>query len=160
MLVLGNNLQCKVYEILEIDFEEAMLLYHSFMGGVDNFDTLWDRSAGFNLKEHFKKWYNKSYLGILDLMCLNSIIDWNMLTWMDDSLHHNEVKKWRFMMRLMRNSLIFGTLFHKQRLLKKVTRLKWLKNQQSRASTKNHWGATPITGQTSEEISTLCLHII
>ena len=56
---LGKTFQWKGSDILELDFEEAMLLYHLFMGGINRSDQLQEIGAGFALKAHPQKWYKK-----------------------------------------------------------------------------------------------------
>jgi hypothetical protein len=48
------------------------------MFGVDKGDQIRVQGGGFSNKAHFKKWYKKTYLAILDCMMMNSLIAWNM----------------------------------------------------------------------------------
>ena len=47
------------------------------MGSVDRNDQMRVHGGGFSQKAHFKKWYKKVYLAIMDCMLLNSHIAWN-----------------------------------------------------------------------------------
>jgi hypothetical protein len=48
------------------------------MGSIDRNDQMRMHGGGFSNKVHFKKWYKKVYLAVLDCMMLNSLIAWNM----------------------------------------------------------------------------------
>jgi len=48
------------------------------MFGVDKGDQYRARGGGFANKAHFKKWYKKIYLGLLDIMLLNAWALYNM----------------------------------------------------------------------------------
>lgn len=52
--------------------------YQQDMGSIDRNDQMRMHGGGFSNKAHFKKWYKKVYLAILDCMLLNSWIAWNM----------------------------------------------------------------------------------
>ena len=48
------------------------------MFGVDKVNQIRVQGGGFSNKAHFKKWYKKSYLAILDGMLMTSLITWNL----------------------------------------------------------------------------------
>lgn len=52
--------------------------YQQDMGSIDRNDQMRMHGGGFSNKAHFKKWYKKVYLAVLDCMMLNSLIAWNM----------------------------------------------------------------------------------
>jgi len=56
----------------------VVLLYNATMFGVDKGDQIRMHGGGFARKAHFKKWYKKAFLAIIDCMLLNSLIAWNL----------------------------------------------------------------------------------
>ena len=48
------------------------------MFGVDKGDQIHVHMGGFAQKAHFKKWYKRIHLGVLDIMLMNSHIGWNL----------------------------------------------------------------------------------
>ena len=62
----------------EITCPKAVTTYQNTMFGVDKGDQIRVHGGGFSNKAHFKKWYKKSYLAILDCMMMNAYIAWNM----------------------------------------------------------------------------------
>ena len=52
--------------------------YQKTMFGVDKGDQIRVHGGGFLNKSHFKKWYKKTYLAILDCMLMNAHIAWNL----------------------------------------------------------------------------------
>ena len=57
---------------------QMLIRYQTNMGGIDNGDQMRCHMGGFATHVHFKKWYKKAGLGIMDTMLLNSFIAWNM----------------------------------------------------------------------------------
>ncbi len=55
----------------------AFIRYQETMGGVDKGDQIRDQMTGFSTKAHFKKWYKKTYLALLDVMLLNALVTYN-----------------------------------------------------------------------------------
>jgi Transposase IS4 len=51
--------------------------YQQDMGSIDCNDQMRMHGGGFSNKAHFKKWYKKVYLAVLDCMMLNAFIAWN-----------------------------------------------------------------------------------
>lgn len=47
------------------------------MGSIDKNDQMRLHGGGFSAKGHFKKWYKRVYLAILDTMLLNAYFAWN-----------------------------------------------------------------------------------
>ena len=62
----------------EITCPEAVMNYQRTMFGVDKGDQIRVHGGGFSNKAHFKKWYKKTYLAILDCMLMNAYIAWNL----------------------------------------------------------------------------------
>lgn len=56
----------------------VMMKYQQDMGSIDRSDQMRMHGGGFSNKAHFKKWYKKVYLAILDCMLVNSWIAWNL----------------------------------------------------------------------------------
>jgi hypothetical protein len=56
----------------------ALTHYQQHMGGVDKGDQMRTHFGGFAAQSHFKKWYKKTLMAILDCMLLNAIKLWNM----------------------------------------------------------------------------------
>jgi hypothetical protein len=50
------------------------------MGGVDRGDQIRGLFGGFAAQSHFKKWYKKTVMALLDFMLLNAWKMWNMST--------------------------------------------------------------------------------
>ena len=57
---------------------QALIRYQDNMGGIDRGDQMRSQMGGFATHGHFKKWYKKTALGIMDIMLLNALIAWNM----------------------------------------------------------------------------------
>ena len=51
--------------------EKCIKKYQQGMGGVDKFDQRNKAGGGFLKKAHFKKWYKKIHLGLMDYMLAN-----------------------------------------------------------------------------------------
>ena len=58
----------------------SLRMYQQNMFGVDKGDQMRCHGAGFSRRVHFKKWYKKVYLAILDCGLLNAYIAWNLST--------------------------------------------------------------------------------
>ena len=65
-------------EAKDIPCPDAINVYQKTMFGVDKGDQIRVHGGGFSNKAHFKKWYKKTYLAILDCMMMNAYIAWNM----------------------------------------------------------------------------------
>jgi Transposase IS4 len=65
-------------ERLSVPCPSAMVHYQQHMGGVDKMDQMRSHFGGFASQSHFKKWYKKSLMAILDCMLLNALNLWNM----------------------------------------------------------------------------------
>ena len=74
-----GEVQCQVRPNKE-DFNCPMPLirYQDNMGGIDHGDQMRSHFGGFATHGHYKKWYKKSALAIMDVMLLNAYIGWNM----------------------------------------------------------------------------------
>jgi hypothetical protein len=62
----------------QFDCPSALRHYQENMGGVDKGDQVRGHFGGFAAQSHFKKWYKKTLMAILDCMLLNGINLWNM----------------------------------------------------------------------------------
>jgi hypothetical protein len=56
----------------------ALVHYQNHMGGVDKGDQIRGHFGGFAAQSHFKKWYKKTVMALLDFMLLNAWKMWNM----------------------------------------------------------------------------------
>ena len=72
-----------------------MKMYQGTMYGVDKGDQMRMHFGGFSNKGHYKKWYKKSFLAVLDMMLLNSKLGWNMSA-KDPTLHRQELSRHDF----------------------------------------------------------------
>ena len=62
----------------EFQCPAALKHYQVNMGGVDRGDQIRSHKGGFAAQSHFKKWYKKSLMAVLDCMLLNAWRMWNM----------------------------------------------------------------------------------
>jgi hypothetical protein len=51
--------------------------YQKDMGSIDRSDQMRAHGGGFSNHNHFKKWYKQVFLGVLDVMLINSFLGWN-----------------------------------------------------------------------------------
>ena len=63
---------------VEVPCPDAVIQYQRTMFGVDKGDQFRMHGGGFSNKAHFKKWYKKTYLAMLDCMLMNATLAWNM----------------------------------------------------------------------------------
>lgn len=63
---------------LDVPCPIVLQQYQKNMFGVDKGDQMRAHGAGFSNRVHFKKWYKRVYLAILDCGLLNSLIAWNL----------------------------------------------------------------------------------
>ena len=56
----------------------SLVHYQQHMGGVDKADQMRSHFGGFASVSHFKKWYKKTLMTVLDCMLLNGFQLWNM----------------------------------------------------------------------------------
>jgi hypothetical protein len=54
----------------------GMIKYQQMMYAVDKGGQARAHFGGFSSKAHFKKWYKKQFLAILDCMLLNGLVAW------------------------------------------------------------------------------------
>jgi Transposase IS4 len=80
---------------IRYDCPMAMRMYQLWMLGVDKGDQMKAHWGGFSRKAHFKKWYKKIYLSILDAMILNGLVVWNDSA-LDVSLNRPTMKRHEF----------------------------------------------------------------
>ena len=62
----------------ELNCPNPLIVYQQNMGSVDKGDQMRIQGGSFGTKGHFKKWYEKIYLAVVDCMLLNSYIAWNL----------------------------------------------------------------------------------
>jgi Transposase IS4 len=90
----------------EFDCPNIIKKYQQTMFGVDKGDQLRMHGGGFSRKAHFKKWYKKIHLGILDIMLMNSYIGWNMATKATGSNKY-ALRRWEFYTAIAERMLHF-----------------------------------------------------
>ena len=73
---------------LEVTCPDAIIQYQRTMFGVDKGDQFRMHGGGFSNKAHFKKWYKKTFLAILDCMLMNAVLAWNMAATEDSTKLH------------------------------------------------------------------------
>jgi len=66
------------------------------MFGVDKGDQMRLHGGGFARKAHFKKWYKRSFMAVMDFMLLNSLIKWNMSVNENPDLHRSKFARHDF----------------------------------------------------------------
>jgi hypothetical protein len=74
----------------------ALVHYQQNMGGVDKGDQMRSHFGGFAAQSHFKKWYKKTVMAVLDCMLLNAINLWNMSA-TDRMPSRNSLKRYEFL---------------------------------------------------------------
>ena len=57
---------------------QILINYQKTMFGVDKGDQYRAAGMGFACKRHFRKWYKKALMGVLDFMLLNGFLAWRM----------------------------------------------------------------------------------
>ncbi|CAB9512517.1 unknown protein [Seminavis robusta] len=82
----------------QLDCPRAMIRYQKTMFGVDKGDEIRAHFGGFSTKAHFKKWYKRVFLAILDIMMMNARIAWNLSAQEKASRNRNELKRHDFML--------------------------------------------------------------
>jgi Transposase IS4 len=70
--------------------------YQRTMFGVDKADQIRMHFGGFASKSHFKKWYKKACMAILDCMLLNSYIAWNQAVESDPKSRQSSLKRYEY----------------------------------------------------------------
>ena len=65
---------------IEFNCPNILKMYQQTMGAIDRGDQMRVQGGGFATHVHFKKWYKRTYLAILDCMLLNAYIAWNLST--------------------------------------------------------------------------------
>jgi Transposase IS4 len=81
----------------------AIRHYQENMGGVDKGDQFRSHFGGFASQSHFKKWYKKVLMAILDCMLLNALNMWNLSV--DKVPLHRKMKCFEFL-QLLANELL------------------------------------------------------
>ncbi|CAB9531382.1 unknown protein [Seminavis robusta] len=81
----------------QLDCPTAMIRYQRTMFGVDKGDELRAHFGGFSTKAHFKKWYKRVFLAILDVMLMNAHIAWNLSAKEKASRNRNVLERHQFM---------------------------------------------------------------
>ena len=82
-----------------VDCPQVVMHYQQNMGGVDRGDQKRDHFGAFAAKAHFKKWYKKTVMALLDCMMMNAIIMWNMSLESDaaKAMGRKKMERWEFM---------------------------------------------------------------
>jgi Transposase IS4 len=62
----------------DVPCPSCLMRYQRTMFGVDKGDQMRVHGGGFAAKAHYKKWYKKQFLAIIDCMLLNAFVAWNM----------------------------------------------------------------------------------
>jgi hypothetical protein len=70
----------------EFPCPSVLMKYQRDMGSIDRSDQMRMHGGGFSNHNHFKKWYKKVYLAVLDCMLINSFLAWNK------SIEHNPTR--------------------------------------------------------------------
>jgi hypothetical protein len=63
---------------ISVPCPKAIIHYQENMGGVDRGDQMRAHFGGFASQGHFKKWYKKTLMAVLDCMLHNARLLWNM----------------------------------------------------------------------------------
>jgi Transposase IS4 len=90
---------------MTIPCPRGMIRYQDTMYAVDKGDQKRAHFGGFSVKAHFKKWYKKQFLGILDCMLMNGHVGWNMSAEEKKSRGRNELKRHEYMMSVAESML-------------------------------------------------------
>ena len=56
----------------------AIVHYQQHMGAIDRADQMRAHFGGFAAQSHFKKWYKKVIMAVMDCMLLNGLVMWNL----------------------------------------------------------------------------------
>ncbi|CAB9517269.1 unknown protein [Seminavis robusta] len=88
-----------------LDCPKAIIGYQTTMFGIDKGDQIRDHFGGFSTKAHFKKWYKKIFLALLDCMLLNGLVAWNLSVDEDRLKIRNKLKRHEFMMMVAESLL-------------------------------------------------------
>ena len=85
----------------------ALVAYQQNMGGVDRGDQMRAHFGGFAGQSHFKKWYKKTVMAILDCMLVNGLLLWNLSAEkMDDRF---KLTRYNFMHMVADKLMVFET---------------------------------------------------
>lgn len=63
---------------MTFDCPRVLIRYQQTMGAIDKGDQMRSHGGGFAARGHFKKWYKRVYLAIMDCGLLNSYLAWNL----------------------------------------------------------------------------------
>ncbi|CAB9517121.1 unknown protein [Seminavis robusta] len=88
-----------------LDCPKAIMGYQATMFGIDKGDQIRDHFGGFSTKAHFKKWYKKIFLALLDCMLLNALVAWNLSVDEDRLKIRNRLLRHEFMMTVAESLL-------------------------------------------------------
>ena len=82
-----------------VECPQVVIHYQKHMGGVDRGDQKRGHFGAFASKGHFKKWYKKTVLALLDCMMMNALIMWNMSLESDaaKAMGRKKMERWEFM---------------------------------------------------------------
>ena len=77
-LGVGNVRRRTGQETISVPCPKTIIHYQENVGGVDRADQMRAHFGGFAAMGHFKKWYKKTLLAVLDMMLHNARLMWNM----------------------------------------------------------------------------------
>jgi len=82
-----------------VDCPQVLIHYQANMGGVDRGDQKRGHFGAFASYAHFKKWYKKTVMALLDCMMMNAHIMWNMSLESDaaKAMGRKRLERWEFM---------------------------------------------------------------
>ena len=72
--------------LIDVECPNDIILYQQNMGGVEHGDQHWIVGAGFSNVAHFKKWYKKAFMGVVNFSVLQAFTVWNL--WVDQIHEH------------------------------------------------------------------------
>ena len=110
-LGVGNVKRRTGQETISVPCPKAIMHYQENMGGVDRADQMRSHFGGFATKGHFKKWYKKTLMAVIDCMLHNGRLMWNMSVDSDYGRAHGRkpLERYEFMHLVAQELLNFRT---------------------------------------------------
>jgi len=90
-------------ELKHFPCPHMLVLYQLFMSGVDRVDQMRAHGGSFASIAHFKKWYKKALMAVIDCMLLNGLHLWNALA--ERYPHRKKLSRHKYM-RIVANFLL------------------------------------------------------
>jgi Transposase IS4 len=87
----------------------ALVHYQTNMGGVDRGDQIRSHFGGFASQSHFKKWYKKTLMAVLDCMLLNAHRLWNMSADNVRNTNRKKLERYEFLQFVAQELLEYET---------------------------------------------------